>query len=269
VHDENFGSAGSEAIVGADRQRRALRYMDPETVAELPMQEVYWPFGLAALEDEHLAEAVDAVAMGLVPAEAFYSAVEAGDLEIYFDNGYGFGPDWRKRVEARRNRFGLSYARATLRGDEVRGIRIDPVRSRCLLRLDWVALTCWVRGEPEPRRIVLDSHDALTRFRMRELVPQGAKLYLATGEDPQMALDLRAELGGASAYEVLVEVAYAVMLVDPRGEDAAQVRELQRRAEQRSRATKRFVRQLENRTGVPLGQPLRKAYRRLAARLRS
>jgi len=56
--------------------------------------------------------------------------------------------------------------------------------------------------------------------------------------------------------------------VDPRGEDAAQTKELQRRAEQRSRATKRFVRQLENRTGVPLGQPLRKAYRRLAARLR-
>ena len=268
VHDENFGSAGFEPIVGAAQQRRALRYMDPETVAELPMQEVYWPFGLAALEDEHLAEAVDAVAMGLVPAEAFYSAVEAGDLEIYFDNGYGFGPDWRKRVEARRNRFGLSYARATLRGEEVRGIRIDPVRSQCLVRIDWIALTCWVRGEPEPRRLVFDSHDALARFRMRELVPQGAKFYMASGEDPQMELDLRSELGGASAYEVLVEVAYAVMLVDPRGEDAAHARELQRRAEQRSRATKRFVRQLENRTGVPLGAPLRKAYRRLAARFR-
>jgi FMN phosphatase YigB (HAD superfamily) len=269
VHDENFGSAGFEPIVGSGQTRRALRYMDPETVTELPMTEVYWPFGLAALEDEHLAEAVDAVAMGLVPAQAFYSAVEAGDLEVYFDTGYGFAADWRKRVEGRRNRFGLSYARVTVRGDEVRGIRIDPVRSRCLLRVDWIALTCWVRGEPEQRRLVFDSHDALARFRMHELQPQGAKLYLSTGEDPQMELDLRAELGGATAYEVLVEVAYAVMLVDPRGEDAEQVRELQRRAQQRSRATKRFVRQLENRTGVPIGEPLRKAYRRLAARLRS
>jgi hypothetical protein len=29
------------------------------------------------------------------------------------------------------------------------------------------------------------------------------------------------------------------------------------------------VRQLENRTGMPIGEPLRKAYRKLAARLRS
>jgi hypothetical protein len=84
-----------------------------------------------------------------------------------------------------------------------------------------------------------------------------------------MELDLRRELGGASPYEVVVEVAYAVMLIDPRGEDAAQTRELQRRAEQRSRAAKRFVRQLENRTGVPIGGPLRKAYRKLRARLGS
>jgi hypothetical protein len=82
-----------------------------------------------------------------------------------------------------------------------------------------------------------------------------------------MQIDLRAELDGAVAYEVVVEVAYAVMLVDPRGEGASQARELQRRAKQRNRAAKRFVRQLENRTGVPIGGPMRKAYRKLRARL--
>ena len=203
-----------------------------------------------------------------MPGEAFYSAVEAGDLEVYFDNGYGFGPDWRVRVEGRRNRFGLSYARATLRGDDVRGVRIDPVRAQCLLRIDWVALTCKVRGEADPRRIVFDTHEALSRFKMRELTTVGAKFFMVGGEDPWLELDLRPELDGASAYEVVVEVAYAVMLVDPRGEDAAQTRELQRRAEQRSRAAKRLVRQVEHRTGVPVGQPLRKAWRKLAARLR-
>ena len=148
----------------------------------------------------------------------------------------------------------------------MRGIRIDPVRAQCLLRIDWIALTCSMRGEAEPRRHRVRQPRGAPRFSMRELDAQGAKFYMASGEDPQMELDLRAELGGASAYEVLVEVAYAVLLVDPRGEDAAQARELQRRAEQRSRATKRFVRQLENRTGVPLGQPLRKAYRRNSRR---
>ena len=269
VHDENFGSAGFEPIVGGGHVRRALRHMDPETLMELPMSEIYWPFGLAALEDEHLAQAAEAVAMGLVSADAFYSSLEAGDLEVYFDNGYGFGEDWVVRVEGRRNRYGLSYARATLRGDEVRALRVDPVQSQCLLRVDWIALTCWVRGEAEPRKIVFDTHEALSRFRMRELIPAGAKFYMVGRKEPWMELDLRAELGGAAAYEVLVEVAYAVMLVDPRGEDAAQARELQRRAEQRSRAAKRLVRQVEHRTGVQVGQPLRKAWRKLAARLRS
>jgi hypothetical protein len=269
VHDENFGSRGFESIVGDDHFRRALRHMDPETLLETPMSDVYWPFGLAGLEDEHLAKSAEAVAMGLLPASAFYSALESGDLEVYFDNGYGFSADWRKRVEGRRNRFGLSYARAELRGDEVRAVRIDPVRAQCLLRIDWIAMTCWVRGEPEPRRLVFDTHEALARFTMRGLTPGRAKFYMAGGNDPQMELDLRAELGGATAYEVVVEVAYAVMLIDPRGEDEAAARELQRRMERRSRATKRFVRQLENRTGMPIGEPLRKAYRKLAARLRS
>jgi FMN phosphatase YigB (HAD superfamily) len=267
VHDENFGSAGFEPIVGDAHHRSALRHMDPETLMKLPMSELYWPFGLAALEDEHMAEAIDAVAAGLVPPAVFYSALEAGDVEVYFDNGFGFSADWLVRVEGRRNRFGLSYARAELRGDEVRAVRIDPVRAQCMLRIDWVALTCWVRGEDEPRRLMFDTHEALGRFKMRDLTPAGAKFFMAGWSDPQMELDLRAELGGATAYEVVVELAYAVMLIDPRGEDAAATRELQRRAQERSRAAKRFVRQLENRTGVPIGGPLRKAYRKLRARL--
>ena len=232
------------------------------------MSDLYWPFGLAALEDEHLSEAIDAIAAGVVPAEAFYSTVEVGDPEIFFDNGYGISPDWRVRAEGRRNRFGLSYARATLRGDEIRAVRIDPVQAPCLVRVDFVSFMCWIHGESEPRRLVYDTHEQLSRFTMRELKPNGAKFFLVTGYDPQLELDLRAELGGATAYEVLAEVGYAVTLLDPRGEDAAQVRELQRRADERSRAAKRMVRQLENRTGVPIGRPLRKAYRKLAARLR-
>jgi hypothetical protein len=267
MHDENFGSAGVESIMGGEHQRRALRYMDPERLLKLPMSELYWPFGLAALEDEHMAEALDAVVTGRLPAAAFYSVLEAGDVEVYFDSGFGFSPEWRVRVEGRRNRHGLSYARASMKGEDVRAVRIDPVGGPCLLRIDWVALTCWVHGESEPRRIVFDTHEALGRFGMSHLTAQGAKFYVAAGHDPQMQLDLRTELGDATAYEVLVEIAYAVMLVDPRGEDAAQARELQRRARARSRSAKRLVRQVENRTGVPIGGPMRKLYRKLRARL--
>jgi FMN phosphatase YigB (HAD superfamily) len=265
VHDENFGSAGVDPIVGSPHVRRALRHMDPETVVGLPMTELYWPFGLALLEDEHLAEAVDAVTSGAVPAAAFYSTLEVGDPEVYYDNGFGFGADWRVTAEGRRNRYGLSYLRVTLRADEVRGVRIDPVQAPCFLRVDWIALTCWIRGETEPRRLAFETHDELASFAQRGLQTAGAKFFL-TGHDPQLELDLREALGGATAYEVLVEMGYAVTLIDPRGEDAEQRRELERRAAQRSRSAKRLVRRLENRTGVPIGAPLRRAYRRLTRR---
>jgi hypothetical protein len=240
--------------------------MDPETVVKLPMGELYWPYGLALLEDEHLSEAIDAITSGAVPAEAFYSVLEVGDVEVHFDNGYGYGWQWRETVEGRRNRHGLSYARATLRGDEVRGVRIDPAKSPCFLRIDWIALTCWIRGETEPRRLLFETHEELARFTLRQLDVYGAKFFLATGEDPNLELDLRAELGGATAYEVLFEMGYAVTLVDPRGEDAARRREIERQARRRSMSAKRIVRQFENRTGLPVGVPLRRAYRRFSGR---
>src|SRR4051812_36951355 len=249
--------------MGGPHQRRVLRHVDPETLLKTPMSELYWPFGLAALEDEHLAESLDAIVTGRVPAGAFYSKLETGDVEFYFDSGFGFAPDWLVRVEGRRNRHGLSYARARMKGDDVRGLRIDPVAAPCLLRIDWIALTCWVHGEPEPRRIVFDTHEALGRWTMTALQPQGAKFFMATGHDPQLQIDVHAELGGATAYEVVAELAYAVTLIDPRGEDAAQTRELQRRARARSRSAKRMVRQLENRVGVPIGGPMRRLYRKL------
>jgi hypothetical protein len=140
----------------------------------------------------------------------------------------------------------------------VRGVRIDPARSPCLVRIDWIALTCFVRGETEPRRLLFDSADALTRFAMRGMRPLLGALYAVDSNDPQLELDLRRELGGATAYEVLIEIAYAVLLADQR-----QPASLERRLKEPSKAAKRFVRQLENRTGVPLGRPLRRAWRRM------
>jgi FMN phosphatase YigB (HAD superfamily) len=91
IHDENFGSHGSDLLVGGPQTARAFRHMEPTDIIETPMSEVYWPFGLAALSDEHLSLAVEAVTMGWLPPEAFHSVVEAGDFEVYYDNGYGFG----------------------------------------------------------------------------------------------------------------------------------------------------------------------------------
>ncbi len=251
--------------MGGPHASRALRYMDPAALIALPMSELYWPFGLAALEDEHLGEAADAVSMDLLPAEAFSSVVEVGDFDVYYDNGYGFGEGWKVALESKRNRLGLSYVRAELRADMIRGVRLDPVKAPSILRIDWVALTCWLRGESRPRELLFDSAEAIDRFTRRGVSALGPKLWSVAGEDPQFELSLEQALG-APPYLVVVECAYAVMPAAPEREDAHEVA-LRKVADRRSRALKRFVRQLENRTGVPVGEPLRKGWRRLRGRL--
>jgi hypothetical protein len=266
IHDENFGSSGSDLLVGAPEMARAFRHMEPNDILATPMRELYWPFGLAALEDEHLAAAAEAVSTGRMPDDAFYSVVEAGDFEVYYDNGFGYGESWKERVESKRNRFGLSYARMTVRADEVRGVRLDPAKAPSVLRIDWIALTCSMRGKADPVRLMFDSPDALARFTIRGATPLRPKLFLVDGSDPQFEIDLRKELG-ESPYEVTVECAYAVLLSAPPAGEANATSQVARRAESSSRAVKRFVRQAENR-GVPV-EPLRKGYRRLRARFRA
>jgi hypothetical protein len=259
IHDENFGSRGSDLLVGGPETARAFRHMEPRDIVATPMAELYWPFGLAALEDEHLAASVEAITAGRLAPEAFYSVVEAGDFDVYYDNGFGFGESWKQTLESKRNRFGLSYVRTTVRAEEVRGVRIDPAAGPCVLRIDWIALTCSMRGQAEPRRLVFDSPDALDRFTVRGATPLRPKLYLVDGSDPQFELDLRRELG-ESPYEVTVECAYAILASAPPGVPV-------RREVPKSQSVKRFARQMENR-GVPV-EPLRTAYRRLRARIRA
>src|SRR3954447_12832985 len=259
IHDENFGSRGSDLLVGGPDTVRAFRHMEPRDVVATPMAELYWPFGLAALEDQHLAESVDAMTTGRLAPEAFYSLVEAGDFDVYYDNGFGLGETWKETLESKRNRFGLSYARTTLRAEEVRAVRLDPAAAPCVLRIDWIALTCSLRGQAEPRRLVFDSPEALERFTIRGATPLRPKLWLVDGNDPQFELDLRRALGEAP-YEVIVECAYAVLASAPPAVPA-------KAGPPRSQAVKRFARQVENR-GVPV-EPLRRGYRRLRARFRA
>src|SRR3954471_13002864 len=259
IHDENFGSRGSDLLVGGADTARAFRHMEPRDVVATPMAELYWPFGLAALEDQHLAASVELMTTGRIAPEAFYSVVEAGDFDVYYDNGFGFGESWKETLESTRNRFGLSYARTTVRADEVRGVRLDPAAAPCVLRLDWIALTCSMRGQAEPRRLVFDSPEALERFTIRGATALRPKLFLIDGTDPQFELDLKRALGEAP-YEVVVECAYAILASAPPSVPA-------RSGPPKTQAVKRLARQAETR-GVPV-EPLRKAYRRLRARLRA
>jgi FMN phosphatase YigB (HAD superfamily) len=252
LHDENFGSRRVDPIA-AGPALRALPYLEPFGLVDIPMTELYWPFGLAALHDEHLASSLRAASAGVVPWDAFSSELETGDFEVYPDLGWGFEASNRMSLRTRRNRRGLSFVRATIRGDFVKRLRLRPVHEACVLRLDWISLRCLVHERPDPVRVELESPGDIARLRVKGARAIGPKLFMVPGGDPGFVVDVE-RLAGGPVWRLEFECGFSVLPVA-----RSQVRE-------RWARTKAALRRLGKET--PVGAPLRLA-KRLLGRLRS
>ncbi|MDP8929652.1 MAG: hypothetical protein M3O70_14035, partial [Actinomycetota bacterium] len=208
-HDENFGSQAVETLTGHGLDR-SLRYMDPEALSRLPMTRLYWPFGLAAVTDEYAAMAATVVAGGLMPADAFRSAIEVGPAAVYIDYGGGFTPDSQHTFTPYRNRYGLSYVRGVFQGPGISRVRFDPAMRPAIIRLDWLRLRAFTPGEQAPREVVVEGPEAISGLSLvnaSRLLPQ---LLYAPGDDPQVIVDVQ-RLVGAPIQELELEIAFAVL----------------------------------------------------------
>jgi hypothetical protein len=185
--------------------------MEPRRLVKVPMTDVYWPFGLAALQDDQLAASAQAVAAGAVGWEAFSSELETGTFDVTADLGWGFLAPERKHVPVRRNRRGLSFARRTIRGDFVKRLRIEPAHAPCVLRIDWISLRCMVHGRPDPELVEIESPEQFSRLvklrRCRELSP---KLLMVPGDSPELIVDVERAVG-APVWRLEFECAFAVL----------------------------------------------------------
>lgn len=245
MHDENFGSEAVESVV-AGPAAKAVRHVDPRTLVDIPMTELYWPYGLAALHDQPLAASVEAASAGLVPWEAFASELETGDFEVYPDIGWGFSEAGKWAVTPRRNRLGLTYVRAVVAGDFVKRVRLDPADRPCVLRLDWIRLRCRVHDASEPVTIDFEHPADFARVTVRGAREIGPKLLLVEGDDPQLVIDVEA-VAGRPVYRVVVECAYAALPI-------ARTQARERRAR-----VKGWLRRMAK--DSPAGAPLRLARR--------
>jgi hypothetical protein len=225
------------------------------------MAELYWPFGLAALHDEHLARAAGLVAMGQLSWTAVSSVIETGNFEIYVDNGYGYGERGKIVHQPTRNRFGLSYVQATIRSGEIKSIRLDPATAPCLLRIDWVSFRCWPRGAATPTEIRLSTPEELTRLALTNCSWLRPRVLLVDGNDPRMEFAIEREMGG-QVYEVHLQCAFAALPIAPPDRRAAELRDA---ALRQLRPAARVLRALERRTGLPFEGLARKILARLRA----
>ncbi len=215
LHDENFGSQGLEPLVTGP-SARAARYLDPVALLDSSMTDIYWPFGLAALHDDHLVKAVEAVSSGAVPRDEFSSRLESGDVEIYCDRGWGFRSQGMAKAEGRRNRLGLSHAQGTVLGDVIRRVRIDLAKGPCVLRVDFIRLQCLRRAGGDPVTLDFSTPEQLDKLKMvgmRKIAP-GA--FTVSGGDPHVIIDLRG-LPAPEVFSANVECGFAALPIAAAG----------------------------------------------------
>jgi FMN phosphatase YigB (HAD superfamily) len=209
MHDENFGSDRVESVVSGPAAR-ALAYLEPAGLVDVPMTELYWPFGLAAMHDEHLAASVAAAAGGAVPWEAFSSKLETGPFEVYADLGWGFESPPKAQLPVRRNRRGLSLAKATMRGDFVKRLQLRPAADACVLRIDWISMRCRVHGRAEPVMVEISSPRDLKSLKLRGCHWIGPRVLMVPGTDPRITVDVERRAGGR-VYSLYFECAFAAL----------------------------------------------------------
>jgi hypothetical protein len=190
-----------------------------------------------------------------LPLEAVTSPLESGDVEVRFE-GVGPGTAATQRLPARRNRRGLSYVRAMVGNEEVRRVSIHPAAHPALIRVDWIALTIALDGEPEPLRVEFTTQEAIASVGVASAEWAAPRVLEARGRRSALLLDVESISGGGAVHQVELEFAFASLPVD---DDLAA---LTRRRRRRSNL-KRVISTVEYRTGLPVARILERVLARL------
>jgi hypothetical protein len=234
VHDENWGSDEAEAVL-SDEVADRLGYMTPVQLLELPMDRLYWPFGLAALHNPPLARAAAAVAFGELPADLFTAGTET-HATLYVDYGVGLLP--RAQVPAAPNGRGLFYIRRRLDAHPLRAVAIGFPPGPGLVRLDWMRLRFGLRGHSEPEVVDVRWPEDADRVRYQDADVLSRNILFGRRRAPRVSFECPEEWG-MDAYNVEVEAGFAWLPGDrgepPAADRAALALALARRAVPRAR----------------------------------
>lgn len=228
-HDENYGSEGTETLL-AEEMAPLLGYMTPAQFMSLPMQKVYWGYGLAARFRPALAQAAAAITQGEVAPEAF----DPGEARLVTVSVHSHGALTRLRAllpgrmlsplsgllsmitGARATKptgvwsggEGLCFLREEIWSQSIRGVQVDFPAGPGVVRLDRMSLDFSLRGRPDPLRVEVEWPQRpgdVTYARCRSLADN---LLYGPRRAPRVMYNCPSEWG-SDAYRVEVEIAFA------------------------------------------------------------
>lgn len=258
-HDENQGSQGAEQIADSRRAGR-LRHLAPDQLRDVPMEELYWPVGLAARHDAATAQLYAAAAAGDVPWEGLSSEVESGPFVIEAA-GVDVPPDGRIEEVPRRNRLGLSTLFGDLRASAIHEVVLRPSTAPCVLRMDFLELRCHHQGGAEPHVIRLEAPQDFGRLRRANCFVLNPNVFVVHSGGPELRLDLREEIA-QTVFRVDVDTGFALLPISQLLPASGRLRSVEE-AGVRLEAVERELEQMRGSLSWRITKPLR-LFKRLA-----
>ena len=207
-HDEGQGSGRTDEI--ADRASvERLRHMGAEQARQLPMQDLYWPFGLAAQVDEHWPALMAAAAAGQIEWDALDAPLETGAFKVRA-KGVDTGDAPAVSVVPTRNRHGLSAVTGSVRAPHVQELSIELSERPGIFRVDWIELRIHQQGSAAPLVVRFDTPEQLGRWQAANLFRVPPNVFIAHSGGGSVSIAL-AELTRRIVFRVDVECAFAAM----------------------------------------------------------
>jgi FMN phosphatase YigB (HAD superfamily) len=209
MHDEGSGSAETDSLVDAAWLAK-LRHLSPEQLPAVPMNDLYWPWGLARQQDPELAELAAALAAGLITNDATSTAADTGELTIEAIQGVGIEGSPRFHSIPRRNRAGLSFVAHTMKSGSIERVQIRLGQKPVVARLDWLEIRVWAQGASEPIVLRLDEPGGFARLDRVNMLFLAPNLFLSTAAEAVLGF-ATASVTQAVVYRVDVELGFASM----------------------------------------------------------
>ena len=235
MHDEGSGSAATDSLVDAEWLAK-LRHLSPEQLPAVPMNDLYWPWGLARQQDPELAELAAALAAGLVSTDATSTAAETGELTIEAIQGIGLEGCPRFHSIPRKNRAGLSFVSHSMKSGSIERIQIRLGQKPIVARVDWLTIRLWAQGSSEPIVLRLEDPAGFARLDRVNMLFLAPNLFLSTAAEAVLGF-ATSSVTPAVVYRVDVELGFAslassVLLPGPGSPEAlasaeAQLRQMQ------------------------------------------
>jgi hypothetical protein len=207
-HDENQGSERAEEIADLSHAAR-LRHLSPDQLLDVPMEELYWPAGLAARADPAIASLYAAGASGEIPWQSLSSPVESGAFRISA-TGVEVPSDSTIETTPKRNRLGLSEVSGTIMAPALHELVLRPSERPCVVRLDYLELTCLAEGEADPVAVQLEAPQDFARLTRANCFVLNPNVFVVHGTDPELRLDLRG-LTPRTVFRVDVRCGFAIL----------------------------------------------------------